>query len=384
MEIRGKSKTAPLPDTPKAKRNSMAFSYYLYMHGYPKRGLAVKKCSRNVTFSKPIVPPPQKSYFSLVTPLPCGQWRLCQVCAIRRMGRYLAKLKPHCDRLLDEGYAFSFCTLTITNHADLRLVFDMLISAIRDMLNHRRRNLKSQRYPPIEFSKALGGIITVEVKKGRDGTKWHPHLHILLVHKRGIKIDDWALSKEWLNFTKGAGKIVKTKPVLFTHKSITECIKYPIKFGGMKQAEILHAFEVLRGERMITTFGLLRGIQPPAIDPPTDTVDDGVLDWDGDEPDPDDLEPDDWEAIAERQEEIEREIQEQEYLDWEADGWEPDEPPPFEVLRPDGNPFLTLRFGWKNHTYTVEHANIEFRDGRPRHTHPLRSIASYLATGAIA
>ena len=260
-----------------AKQNTLAFAEYLDDIGSFVDSSKIGNCANSLSFHKDH---PTDEFFKMFTPQPCGVWRVCQICAIRRQGRYLGKYFPHVTSLAEQGYAFSFCTFTVKNDADLRTAFDSIKNGMKAMLNHRRRaSLSNSKYLRIEFSKVRGGLITTEVKRGSGSRLWHPHHHVLVVHDKNVVINSDLLSGEWSHFNKGAGHKVHVEPVTLTVASLIECIKYPIKFGDLSPADIYEAWTTLKGEFMIKPFGLMRGadVALPAEDAHTFTDNNEVV-----------------------------------------------------------------------------------------------------------
>lgn len=107
---------------------------------------------------------------------------------------------PHCSRILairraleteqimraafDRGYLVSFLTVTTDHHAN---------ESLADVLNGLRDSWAacSQGYGRKAFNVALGNPVgnvrAFEVTHGDSG--WHPHLHLLLIHRSPVNVD---------------------------------------------------------------------------------------------------------------------------------------------------------------------------------------------------
>lgn len=255
-----------------AKIHSSAFADFLVSKGCFKHAEALRLCADKADFIKPS---PVNDRVGLLVPYSCGNWRICNVCSIRRMNRYLVRFVDILMEQSSKGVDLSLCTFTVANHVNLRTAFDRLVTGIRAMTTHRRNTIaKSCRNAPIEFTKVLGYICAIEVKRGYNLNLWHPHAHMIIAHSRFHSLTPRLLSKEWERFSNGAGFIVDVRPISSERSSIVECIKYPIAFDQLPYEDIFHAWKVLKGERMLSTCGCFRGFTLPDDDndvlPPDD------------------------------------------------------------------------------------------------------------------
>ena len=277
--------------TTAAKRRTEAFARYLRANGHNKRAYALEKCAMSVQFHKS----PDNDFVSMVVPFPCGQWRICQICAVRRMGRYAERFKPVVIGEHNKGHGLYFCTLTTKDDPDLWTNYKNLVDGLAAMFKQRRNSLSSGcRNTRIEFSKVLGAIVAIEVKRGSGGFGWHTHAHLILSLFESETINPFILSKEWNNYNGGVGSIVDVRPLNPSAKSIKECIKYPIKIDDMPHNDIYECWKTLKGKRMLTTFGCFRGITVPEIQAPLplsgdDTFFDDEEDIDLYSPEPDEF-----------------------------------------------------------------------------------------------
>lgn len=203
----------------------------------------------------------------------CDKHLLCSFCAARRgskyVQRYLDRLKtvmqgnPHLKPVM--------LTLTTVNGDDLEERFTHFMKSLRKLLK-KRRNAK-QGVTATELEKAVAGVYSVEVTN--KGKGWHVHLHAVLL------IDAWIdreeLSREWQAVTGDGSKILdvrllaKGADVLDASGDISpklveafaEVFKYALKFSDLDHGDRLHAWETMRGKRLVGSWGAFRGVKPP-------------------------------------------------------------------------------------------------------------------------
>lgn len=68
-----------------------------------------------------------------------------------------------------------FVTTTIKDGSDLSERFKHLVNSERCYKQLRRDALKGRRF--VEYAKALGGVSSIEFKRGKNSGLWHPHQH---------------------------------------------------------------------------------------------------------------------------------------------------------------------------------------------------------------
>lgn len=193
----------------------------------------------------------------------CKKHLLCPLCAIRRGARYLkaymAKLQT--VQAQTPGLRAYMVTVTVKDGPDLWERFQHLRGAMKRMTMARRRYLHApDKRPHVEFAKALGGVHSIEAKRGQNSGLWHPHAHMVwLCHEAP---DAAKLSREWLGWT-GDSYIVDVRP--FHQADIAsgfaEVFKYALKFSELPLADNWDAFETLSEKRLVDSFGCLRGVK---------------------------------------------------------------------------------------------------------------------------
>lgn len=193
----------------------------------------------------------------------CKKHTLCPMCAIRRGAK---TLKAYMDRynLIREqrpDLELSMVTLTVKNGEDLIERYEHLEKSVRKYFNRRRDALKKGRGFN-EFCKAEGAVYSYEITN--KGKGWHPHIHILVLTKKGDEIDKYKLSDEWEKITLDS-KIVDVRKITGEPaEGFMEVLKYAMKFSDMTVEQNFHAYELLKGKRMLGCFGEFWGVKVPA------------------------------------------------------------------------------------------------------------------------
>lgn len=207
----------------------------------------------------------------------CKQHLICPLCAIRRgakaLGAYLARweiiqgerpeLRPY------------LLTLTVKNGDDLEERQNHLTSSLRKLMDQRRNfNAGSRGHPWTELCKAQGGVYTLELTNKGNG--WHPHAHMIVL--AASEPCQEALSAEWHRIT-GDSFIVDCRPITGDpSEGFMEVFKYAVKFSDLSLEDNWQAAQVLKGKRLLNSFGLFRGVEIPEslLDEPLD----GLPYWD--------------------------------------------------------------------------------------------------------
>lgn len=207
----------------------------------------------------------------------CKQHLICPLCAIRRgakaLGAYLARwqviqgehpeLRPY------------LLTLTVKNGDDLEERQKHLTHSLKRLMHHRRDfNAGTRGAPWTELCKAQGGVYTLELTNKGNG--WHPHAHMIVL--AASEPCQEALSAEWHRIT-GDSFIVDCRPITGDpSEGFMEVFKYAVKFSDLSLEDNWEAAQVLKGKRLLNSFGLFRGVEIPEslLDEPLD----GLPFWD--------------------------------------------------------------------------------------------------------
>ena len=181
--------------------------------------------------------------------------RYCLPCGHARARTFAANLAAIVGRS-----TFRFITLTLKhNCAPLRTQIDRLFASFRRL-----------RQTAIWKASQTGGVTFLEVKRSSGATGWHPHLHILA---RGRYLKKRFLSAAWHTVT-GDSFIVDITLVKHADEVTRYVTKYaskPMDASIFRDADVLpEALQALKGRRLVSSFGDLRGEQ---LVLPTDSVD---------------------------------------------------------------------------------------------------------------
>jgi len=190
----------------------------------------------------------------------CKKHLLCPLCAIRRASKLTSRYWDRFKMIQghDEAIKPYFITLTLKNGEDLGECLARIKAAEKKMISKRREANKGRR-SPIEMSKALAGVSAYEIKRGENSGLWHVHIHAVWLCKD--KPWETKLSQEWREIT-GDSYIVDVREVTDVMGFI-EVLSYAVKFSTMTLEDNLNAFLVLKGKRLVNSFGWFRGIEDP-------------------------------------------------------------------------------------------------------------------------
>ena len=189
----------------------------------------------------------------------CKQRLLCPICARDAAQRYRRR---YCERVVkvceETGAVPALLTLTVQDGPDLRERLEVLQGAVRTMVGQARRARAGGRNQT-ELSACLGGVGSVEVKRGQGSGLWHPHWHGVVLLSRWIDRD--ALVAEWRQRSGGSyivdiRRFAKRRSVF---RSVCEVLKYAAKFGELGGSQV-EAWRVCRGRRLLGSWGCLRGV----------------------------------------------------------------------------------------------------------------------------
>lgn len=196
----------------------------------------------------------------------CCKHLLCPFCAIRRGAKYLRAYLGKLNQVKREHPKIRayLVTVTVKDGPDLLERFKHLRTAMKAMMLARRRYLSTPAMRPhVEAVKALGGVHSIEVKRGKGSGLWHPHAHAVWLCYEAP--DPAKLAQEWKAWT-GDSHIVDVRP-FHDQDDITsgflEVFKYALKFSEMPLADNWEAFRTLTRKRLVDSWGLLRGVVVP-------------------------------------------------------------------------------------------------------------------------
>jgi hypothetical protein len=187
----------------------------------------------------------------------CCKHLLCPLCAIRRGSKALKAYLDRWEVIQAEKPSLRpfLVTLTVKDGDDLAERFQHLKKAQQElwMRKHRGRGAA--------LDGVAGAVWSYEVKRGSGSGSWHPHLHMIALAEN--QPDQVQLSAEWHNIT-GDSFIVDVRPITGDPvEGFMEVFKYAVKFSDQPPADTVHAFETLRGKRLLASSGAFRGVVVP-------------------------------------------------------------------------------------------------------------------------
>lgn len=190
----------------------------------------------------------------------CRVHLLCPFCAIRRATK---NMKAYLDRLMviqkaNPALKPFLVTLTVKNGNDLRERFKHLTDSVKAYHVQRREAYKGRR-SRVEPCKAAGAVWSYEFTN--KGKGWHPHMHAVWLCEEAP--DQEAISQEWKAITGDSFVVDVTKMEEDPVKGFLEVFKYALKFSDLPSDLNLVAYELLKGKRLIGSFGEFRGVEIP-------------------------------------------------------------------------------------------------------------------------
>ena len=203
----------------------------------------------------------------------CKQHLVCPLCAIRRGAKALGAYLTRWQVIQQERPELRpyLLTLTVKNGPDLEERQAHLTRSLKRLMHHRRDfNAGTRGAPYTELCKAQGAVYTLELTNKGNG--WHPHCHMIVLASSQPSQSD--LSAEWLRIT-GDSMIVDCRPITGDpSEGFMEVFKYAVKFSDLTLEDNWHAAQILKGKRLLNSFGLFRGVEIPDsfLDEPLDEL----------------------------------------------------------------------------------------------------------------
>ena len=252
-----------------ARRKALQMQSFADQEGHVKEAAKLASCANYLLF---------RHYYTvdqvrLHAASFCKKHLLCPMCAIRRGAKMLrAYLEKYEAVRQQEGEHLRpyLVTLTVKNGEDLGERLRHLRAAMRKMTVARRGHISNpQKNRFVEFARSMGGFHSIEVTNKGQG--WHPHVHMIWLC--ASEPSQEALSAEWHAWT-GDSFIVDCRPLHDPVEGFMEVCKYALKFSDLELADNWHAYEVMAGQRLIDSHGLMRGVDIPEslLDEPLDDL----------------------------------------------------------------------------------------------------------------
>ena len=188
----------------------------------------------------------------------CMKHLLCPLCAIRRGAKALRAYLERWEVIQAAQPALRafLVTLTVKDGPDLAERFKHLHRAQRELWKRKQRGRGSV------LDGVTGAVWSYEVKRGSGSGQWHPHLHMIALAENAP--DHAELAREWKNIT-GDSHVVDVRPISQVDpvSGFIEVFKYAVKFSDQEVADTVHAWETLRGLRLLASSGCFRGVEVP-------------------------------------------------------------------------------------------------------------------------
>lgn len=229
----------------------------------------IAQCANHLTFHNYYT----ADQIRLASCISCDIHLLCSFCAARRGSKYVQRYVDRLGVIIKAQPTLKpvMLTLTTVNGSDLHERFTHFMASLKKLLMKRRDAARGKSYTELE--KAVGGVYSVEVTN--KGKGWHVHLHAVLLLDAWIDRED--LSREWMAITKDGSKVLdvrrigKAAEVLDQHGEISpklveafaEVFKYALKFSDLDHSDRLHAWDIMRGKRLVGSWGAFRGVVVP-------------------------------------------------------------------------------------------------------------------------
>ena len=204
----------------------------------------------------------------------CGRHLLCPFCARLRGARLVRDYGDRIAEIFKRADAHTFklmlITNTVRNGPNLRERFDALVAGWNE-LQRRRRNHESGHRGWSTLSDTLGGVASIEVKRGSGSGEWHPHIHALVIVPTQTDAAELQRSvcAEWLEVT-GDSHICDVRDVhpgedvtSGFHSAFCEVFKYATKGGGMTPEDACDAWLQLARAKFVRPWGWLFGLREP-------------------------------------------------------------------------------------------------------------------------
>ena len=202
----------------------------------------------------------------------CHISKLCPICAGLRAAKAAERYAKRIAMVLAEreGSVPYMLTFTVKSGSDLRERLGHVLDNVTRMLDSRRKWVNGNRgYSWTPLCSMLGGVTSCEVKRGRGGHGWHPHVHIL-----GLCDGTWEPSGcrspelEALWFAKtGDSHVVDVRRLHgeTLMSGVEEVLKYTVKLSGMDCADAWEAYMATASRRLLRSWGILKGMSEPNI-----------------------------------------------------------------------------------------------------------------------
>ena len=195
----------------------------------------------------------------------CKNTLVCSLCAIRRASRNMAAYLERFEVIQKQEPTLRpyLVTLTVRNGRNLAKTLKHLTDSLK-LLHHRRVEKKSTSL----MREIAGGVFSIEVTN--TGKEWHPHVHAIWLASEHP--NQHALRAEWEQITGDSfmcdvqeiAPLADAGPDINPHaKGFAEVFKYALKPSELGAHLMIEAYPVLKGKRLLASFGVFRGVEQP-------------------------------------------------------------------------------------------------------------------------
>jgi hypothetical protein len=233
----------------------------------------------------------------------CKKHLLCALCAIRRAAKMIAQYSDKIAQVKTESkteFDEWMITFTIRNGEDLDERFNHLLESMKRHLTKRRDALKKNPKTDSVLKAIEAAVYSYEVTHSEE-KGFHPHCHMVALVPKGIfRYSDMTIKgktvkvpvefhrevvREWSEIT-GDSKIIDVRLIESDRmpergesiegtrlKALIEVFKYALKMNRLsKDHDVdseesvriqIEAYEILKGRRLVGSFGELRGLNVP-------------------------------------------------------------------------------------------------------------------------
>lgn len=202
----------------------------------------------------------------------CKSHIICPLCAYLRACRATKVYWEKYQVLKSESPELQpyLLTYTVKNGDDFLERFNHLRNSLKKLNQARRDAFRGQALTS-QLAKFVGGVYSIEFTRSPQG--WHPHIHYLVLanpdnlpdfpigSKSGSLKKSSLLSQEWLRCS-GDSFICDLRPITGID-GFCEVFKYALKYSSLNVSDTFHAWQNLRGNRLMGSFGSFRGVEVP-------------------------------------------------------------------------------------------------------------------------
>lgn len=190
--------------------------------------------------------------------------RFCLICNRVRTVKYIKHILSVANLDLNNFYHSVF---TLRSYDDLSLMLD-------DINKYWRKFYNDDKSFRSDFKDRFKGALrSIEIKRGKD-YKWHVHMHMLLITDKFFNRDYEFLKDRWKLVTNGNGSIFIKQAK--NYKVILEVIKYITNIEKISLNDLADVYLNIKGRRLISCLGILRGIDKNVESDLDSNVDDDI------------------------------------------------------------------------------------------------------------